>query len=486
MANCCPLLTRKINVLGRNEVNPGTAETLAADPDGKIRVYAGAQPEYAAPREKRDIARASLTPLGSLESTKAVNQTFRTEANTRDTIENIADMDIDSILFQSAIDCGAGAIIRIAFNGTPDLSAILPGYYLDVNYASNSSNVGSFQIVTVNDGSDYVDIVNRFRTDNADDEASDSPAIGDIQNPLEFQWALNSCLAKVRGISRIAVGSIAGGPYQRNETITGGTSSATARIIVPAEDGDGYLYFEPLTGKLQSGEVLTGGTSGATATSSSGPGVHGHFVKPISGDDCSAEVSTIDFQNDGFHWEARSSMANMTFEAAANKAMFFDFAFQGPKEDIGDRAMDTVTRDEEDPPIVKTAELKLDTFEPVFAQINFDMGNVIAMRENGNASDDSGFEGARVTDRESKVTINLEHELASVFDFFDKLDTGTKVALQMHAGTVLEKQVWFFADRLEFDALPVGDKDGIRMLDLEATCTGAANGSNDDWEFALI
>lgn len=485
MTGCCSLLSKKINLLGRNEAIPGTAESLDAN-DGKARVYVGTLPEYNAPRAKLDYARASMTPLGSLEGMKSLNHTFRTPANTRDTVENIANMDIESIVFQSAIACGAGSIIRVTFNGTPDLSAIVRGMFLDVHYATNSTNDGTFMIQAVNDGSDYVDIINRVRTDNADDEAAASPAIGDIQNPLEVQWAFNACNAKVRGISRIGIGAITVASYTRNETITGSLSGATGRIIVPAENGDAYLYFEPLTGKFQVSDVITGGSSGAQATASGGPGVHGHFVRPISGDNCDAEVATINLQNDGFEWESRSAVGNMTFECAANAAMFLDFSFQGARNSIGNETLLSVTRDEEDPPICKTAELLLDTFEPVFSQINFDMGNQVVARENGNAADDTGIETYRVTDRESKITLTLEHELTGVFDFFDKLDNGTKVALQMHVGTVADKTVWYFADYLEFDNLPVGDKDGIRTLDVEATCTGQASSGDDEWEFVFI
>lgn len=480
-----PLLTRKINIAGRVESVPGTAVTLTAD-DAKTRVYAGAEPEYAAPREERDVARASLTPIGSLESTKALNFAFRAEANTRDTIENLSSMDVESIVFQSAIAGGAGSIQRITFNGTPDLSAIVAGQYYDNNYSTNSTNDGTFLITNVNDGSDFIDVVNRVRINASDDEASLSPAIGDIQNTLEYQWALNACMSEVRGITRLAIGSISGGPFVRNETITGGTSAGTARVVVPAEDGDSHIYVEPLTGKLVTAEVLTGGTSSATVTSSSGPVVHGHFMRPVSGENCNAEVATIEQQNDGFRWKSRSSVGNLTFEAAANMAMFFDFAFQGPKNVIGDATLFTVTRDNEDPPIMKTAELKLDTFSPVFSSVNFDMGLDITLRENGNALDDSGFEAARATKRRSKINIIVEHELAATFDFFAKLDAGTKTALQFHVGTVVDKKIWFFADELEFEALPVGDKEGIRTLDLAADCTGSASDSNDDWEFALI
>jgi len=481
---CCPLLTRKLNVLGRNESVPGTAETLAADPDGKIRVIAGAQPAYVAPREKLDYARASLTPLGSLEGTKVLNQAFRTPMNTPDTITNLSEMDVDTISYQSAIACGAGSIQRYTFNGSPDLSCIVAGMYLDSNYATNASNVGCFQIITVNDVGDWLDVINRVRTDATDDEATDSPCVGDIQNNLEFGWAINSCLAKVVGITRIPIGAIAVSSYVRNETIT--SASGTGRIIIPAETGDAYLYYKPLTGRIDTAELITGGTSGSTSTSSGISEIHGYRVNPISGDNCAAEVSTINYQNDGFHWETRSAMGNMTIEAGANKAMFLDFAMEGPRESIGDEALLSVGRDDEDPPIVKTAELMLDAFSPVFATFGFDMGNTTALRENGNVGDDTGIEAARVTDRGSKVTINLEHELAATFDFFGKMDVGTKTALQMHVGTVLDKMAWFFADALEFDALPLGDKDGIRMLELTGTCTGAADDTNDDWEFAIV
>lgn len=483
MSNCCPLLSRKINILGRNETIPATAETLVGA-DGKIRVIAGAKPEYVAPRDQREIARESLTNLGSLESTKAIKQTWRNEANTRDTIENLANLVVATISFQSAIDCGAGSIQRYTFSGTPDLTGIVDGMYLDSNYSDKSSNDGTFKITNVDSGAYFVDVVNRVRIDNADDETTDS--ICDIQNPLEFQWALNSCLTEVKGISRIPIGAIAVASFARNEVATQATSLATGRVVVPAENGDAYLYFEPLTGKMVTTELITGGTSGATATSSAGPAVHGHHVKPISGENCIAEASTIDFENDGFHWEARSSMGNMTFEAAANKAMFMDFTMDGPKNSIGDQAMTTVTRDDEDPPICKTAELLLDTFSPVFSNAKFDMGNTAILRENGNAADDSGLESGRVTGRKPKFNINLEMDLAATFDFFAKLDAGTKVALQMHVGTVLDKMIWFFADYLEFDQLPIGDKDGITMLDVSADCTGLANGSNDEWEMVFI
>ncbi|NRA94186.1 MAG: hypothetical protein HRU26_16180, partial [Psychroserpens sp.] len=67
-----------------------------------------------------------------------------------------------------------------------------------------------------------------------------------------------------------------------------------------------------------------------------------------------------------------------------------------------------------------------------------------------------------------------------------KLDSGEKVALEYHIGSSEDKQFWLFAPELEFEALPLGDEDGIRTVELEAMLTGAANGADDEWQMVWI
>jgi len=480
MTTANPLLSRKQQVLGRCESTQGTAETLAAN-DGIARIIVGAAAEYNAPREKRDLARASLTPIGNLESTKAINVSFRSEINTPDTFSKLANLDVDTIDWQS------GNIVRYAFNGSPDLSEINDGEYLTVNYATNSQNNGTFKIHDVNDGSDYIDVINRDITDDTYDEATDSPAVADVQYNLDYGWAFEACSNKLLGVSRIPIGAITVSSFQRNETITGGVTGATGRVLKAEVNGAAYLYFEPTSvTKFNGSEEVTGGTSGAKATMSASPSVHGYHIKPVSSNQ---EMATVALQYDGYQFEARSAMGNWTLESQANRAGFFDFAFQGPRESNGDVAMTSITRDNEDPPILKNAELTLGgSFTPVFKNFAMDCGNEVILRENGNASGDTGYETARVTARESKVTINLEHELAATYDFFGTLDAGTKTSLSLHWGSTVGKQCYLFADELEFDALPIEDQDGIVGLALSAVCTGdlGNTGDDDDWELLFI
>ena len=63
-------------------------------------------------------------------------------------------------------------------------------------------------------------------------------------------------------ILKLSIGSVVGGPFVFGETVTGGTSGATADI---AWVGSGFLEVVNLSGTFVVGETITGGTSAATA-----------------------------------------------------------------------------------------------------------------------------------------------------------------------------------------------------------------------------
>ncbi|MBU0994117.1 MAG: hypothetical protein KJ737_16625 [Proteobacteria bacterium] len=67
---------------------------------------------------------------------------------------------------------------------------------------------------------------------------------------------------------RIDHGSVTDGPFDAGETITGTTSSATAKIAW-ADDTNQYLECINVSGTFEDGEIITGGTSTATALISS-------------------------------------------------------------------------------------------------------------------------------------------------------------------------------------------------------------------------
>jgi len=98
------------------------------------------------------------------------------------------------------------------------------------------------------------------------------------------EWVkyIKACGTRVNTLKTITIGAITGGPFQHGETITGGTSGATGRVIVTTLTGTTTLYFVVLSGTFQNGETLTGGTSAATATTGSTSSSIGLVIEPIS------------------------------------------------------------------------------------------------------------------------------------------------------------------------------------------------------------
>lgn len=84
--------------------------------------------------------------------------------------------DVDSLAHQ------AGNVIRAVFNGNPVLSGVHPGDLVTISSSTNSSNNGEFPIIAVNAGAYWIEYENPARSDNTDDESSDSPAIASIQD----------------------------------------------------------------------------------------------------------------------------------------------------------------------------------------------------------------------------------------------------------------------------------------------------------------
>ena len=469
------LLTRLKNILWRIEDSCGTAETLAAA-DGISRLTVDSTAEYNAPREDRDLAQATLSRQGTLESTKAININVNSELNTPDTLVQTG-LEAEVV---SAINWQSGNLVRYSFSGTPTLSPVSIGDYLFCNSADEAVNNGAFPITAFSDVNDTIDVINRGVEDDTYDETTNG--LCDVLNPIEYAPAIEACSQDINVVRKITIGTLTGN-LARNDTITGGTSSATGRVVVPMTAGaGGTLYYQLLTGIFQTGEVITGALAGS-ATSSSAPSTAGYSVVPKSSNQ---EAVTVRLEDDGYQWTARSAMGEMSISFESSKKAMISFALQGPKSSTGDQTLTTVTRYSEQPPILKNASLLIGSTSPVFGGMTFAQNNEITLRPNANATGDSGFETARITGRRPTLTINMEWLLASEFDIITGYDAGTDYAISFNVGTVAGKSVYFYADEAEISAPPLGDNDGVLSVDLEFLLKGTGNNVDREYEILFL
>jgi hypothetical protein len=293
-----------------------------------------------------------------------------------------------------------------------------------------------------------------------------------ITSALEYADTLKACALDVIAASKITIGAVTGSGYVSGETVTGGTSSATAIVAAPTVDGDTTLYIYSITGTLQSGEVLTGGTSGSTATTSSTASSHGFVAVPISD---SQITNTIELQKDGYAWSLIGAMANMEIAAENAKRGLITFGYTGVKGTWGDKAFTSgITYNSENPPKFENARVKIGSYSPVLTSFTFNLNNEVVLRPDANAAA-NGFIAAYIPKRKPTISITTEFALAANYDYFAKLIGEDLIAVQLRVGSVAGKQIWLSANKAQITGLSVGDNDGIVSLDVEMELTGVNN-----------
>ncbi len=378
MAN--PFLTHKQQLLWKVQAVAGTFEALAAA-DGKTRLVVGDVGEYQAPKNERNIARASLTKRAPVGGTKALGFALRSEIN------------------------------------TPDL----------------------------------------------------------ITDALEYAPGLLAAGHTLTQARRIPIGAITSGPIPRNATMTGGTSGATGRVWRDATTGDEYIYFVPITGTFQA-EALTF-TGGASATSSAVSAAWGWSMRPTD----PGTIVSLRLEEDGFIWCARDAMTSIAMEFENAKQGFIDFDVLGVRHLIQAAAMTTgIDFDDEDPPVMYDADLRLGSYVPVVSKWNFEQSLNLVLRGDGNAAGNTGLRGARGSTRDPKIVVTYEHVDHSVFDPHALHDSSTPIAFRARQGTVPGKSFYFFGDEAVVDGVSLPEQDGGRMAEVTLKLQSATD--NGEYE----
>lgn len=145
--------------------------------------------------------------------------------------------------------------------------------------------------------------------------------------------ALTSAGFQRSTVSSIDIGAVTD-EFEPGETITGGTSLATGRVVDEGTNGDSELFFVALTGTFQSAEVITGGTSGSTATSSSTVNAsQGYEWRPNSVCPASATVAMV---MDGLKHNIKGARGTVSITGTVGEVARLNFSYQGVYVDTND------------------------------------------------------------------------------------------------------------------------------------------------------
>lgn len=284
-------------------------------------------------------------------------------------------------------------------------------------------------------------------------------------------------------VKKIPIGAITGGPFTHDETVTGGTSSATGRVIGDWATGVSHVYVVVLTGTFDvGGEVLTGGTSGATASSSAGVADGGFVYEPIS---TSIPSVTAALYHEGTRKAIAGARANVVIGGQVGAPMTLAFQWTGVDQGVTDASLLSVADTDYDqtvPPVIKAAPLSFDSFAPVYEAFSIDMQNTIALRTSGGAT--KGAVSARYTGRDPQITVNPEFDLVANFDFYGRLKGETLHQSILDIGSAAGNRFKIIVPQTQVRAVGSSERNGVSVVDL--TCGAPGDFSWKDKEIALL
>lgn len=306
---------------------------------------------------------------------------------------------------------------------------------------------------------------------------------GDVTVVPNWDDAIRACGFARSTVSTIAIGAVTSGPFEPGETITGGTSSGTARVVGEVRTGAAKVPYVVLTGVLQDAEVLTGGTSGATATSSAGPTAsQGFEYRPASSSIISATVGGYE---DGIRKMIYGARGNVTLEGNVGEPMFLAFSFEGVYGGVTDVALLSVTYLDPVPVAFLNVAGSVHDLAAIFSTLSVDMGNVLAERESANSA--KGILSVKITDREPTATIDPEMELVAAADFYGELLAGTAGRLysELPSASAGEK-LTVAAPRALYGTISEADRNQLRTARIEMDLvTGGVSAGDDELQIGM-
>lgn len=299
---------------------------------------------------------------------------------------------------------------------------------------------------------------------------------GDTTAPIAlppFAVDLEACGMERISARTLAVSGITG-TFLTGETITGGTSGATATVRIPNWPGNtDTLVIQAISGTFQA-ETITGGTSAATATAGGASVEAGYLWKPSStfttpgGPGAS---HTVVQYHDGIRKELLGVRGNFTLNASVGQPVQLNFDFLGPLSSVTDASMlSGITFPSLIPPTLRDSELYVGSYKVVFDSIELTPGNDLQVRRDGNAP--TGARSTVIVDRNSAGSIDPELTLVAIEDFYGKLSAATVFPINLELGKATPGNRFFIhVPRAVYSELSEGDRSGNSTMQASIALT---------------
>lgn len=143
--------------------------------------------------------------------------------------------------------------------------------------------------------------------------------------------------------------------------------------------------------------------------------------------------------------------------------------------------MTNVNYEQTIPPILQCSDVHFGSLVPVVQNVSFTLANTVSMRKNFNSCD--GYSPAFISARKPTLKVNPEVMSPEEYDMYSEWTKGSIVdGISVRWGDTVGNTIILYVDKIQWQSITDGDRDGIAILDAEALVTS----DKCDNEFCLL
>lgn len=319
---------------------------------------------------------------------------------------------------------------------------------------------------------------------------SSSASGGNNGNDPAYADLLQACgLEKYGSVKSEAISGITGGPFFHRESVTFGATQPRTISTIFATDTRFYYTGTDPDDTSPTGDVS--GATGTTVTSATATGTA--YAFNIDKNDGDGSSATVEMNLDGHRVTAKGCRGNVQFRFVAMDRVLMSFTMQGIVHDIDTNAANrnTLSAGVTLPPTFVNSNIQIHESSgttaftnALFSEMTLDLGNEVILREDANST--NGWKAGTIVGRAPTITINPDAiaggtTSSTVFDFYQKMITGTLTKMDFMVGAGLDGNSFHFKmPYLQWSGLADGDRNNFTIYDLTAKLTGGLSGDSID------
>lgn len=211
-----------------------------------------------------------------------------------------------------------------------------------------------------------------------------------------------------------------------------------------------------------------------------GDGTGKAVINPI--DSAFDSITLYAYLNGVLH-KLTGARGNFELIMPAGEMGIINWEFTGLYTRVSDAANPTgMIYDSQKAPTIRSSTFSVGAYAGIIQQAQFNLGNKVIVRASVNGAE--GVAGVDIAGREPVGSINPEAVTEATYAFWSKLEAATEQALTIGlVGDTNGNQVKFKADKVVFNSMAWGDRDGFRIYDTPFMCALTSGADEFQMEF---